>query len=126
MSHILIDSFGRVDLNNWQEKGAKCLAMIMCGVMVTAVGNSSLIAEQSSGEAEFRENCSECHIDGGNIIKSTKTLSEKDRSANGIKTSDDIINIMRNPGEGMTRFDNKTLSDSAARNIADYIISTFK
>ena len=113
-------------MNNWQEKVAKCLAMIMCGVMVTAVGNSSLIAEQSSGEAEFRGNCSECHIDGGNIIKSTKTLSEKDRSANGIKTADDIINIMRNPGEGMTRFDNKTLSDSAARNIADYIISTFK
>jgi cytochrome c6 len=33
---------------------------------------------------------------------------------------------MRKPGEGMTTFDKKTVSDKEATAIADYIIRTFK
>jgi cytochrome c6 len=103
-----------------------CLIMVLSVAVVSAVGSTTLIAEQSRGEAEFREYCAECHVDGGNIIKSTKTLSEKDRVTNGIKTADDIIKIIRNPGEGMTRFDDKTLPNNEARRIAEFIIKTFK
>jgi len=33
---------------------------------------------------------------------------------------------MRKPGAGMTSFDDKILSDKAAKEIAEYILKTFK
>ena len=87
---------------------------------------TALAATNKMGEAEFKEHCTVCHADGGNIIKTDKTLSRKDLEKHGIKTRKDIINIMRKPGEGMTTFDKKTISDKEATAIADYIIKTFK
>ncbi len=43
-----------------------------------------------------------------------------------MKSAEDIIGKMRNPGPGMTQFDAKTISDEEARAIADYILKTFK
>lgn len=86
----------------------------------------TLAVDLINGEAGFKENCAECHIGGGNIVNPNKTLSEKDRNMNGIKTADDIVRIMRKPGEGMTKFDENTISDDDARKIAGYIINTFK
>lgn len=79
-----------------------------------------------SGEAEFKEHCSVCHPDGGNIVNPAKTLHKKDRDANGIKKPADIISKMRNPGPGMTQFDKNTISDTEAQAIAEYILKTFK
>ena len=87
---------------------------------------SAASAASMSGEADFKEHCASCHADGGNIVKPDKTLSRKDREKNGIKTAKDIVNVMRKPGEGMTTFDKKTLSDKQAKAIANYIIKTFK
>jgi cytochrome c6 len=78
------------------------------------------------GEAGFKEYCVACHADGGNIINSAKTLSKKDREKNGVLTVKDIIKIMRQPGEGMSQFDEKTLPEAEAEKIAEYIISVFK
>jgi cytochrome c6 len=83
-------------------------------------------ANPQSGEAEFKEYCAACHADGGNLINSAKTLSKADREKNGVNTVKDIIRIMRKPGEGMTMFDEKTLPEAEAANIAEYIIKTFK
>jgi cytochrome c6 len=82
--------------------------------------------EKIDGAKEFKEHCAVCHPDGGNIVNPKKTLSKKDREANGIKTVKDIIKNMRNPGPGMTKFDEKTISDKEAKAIADYILKTFK
>ena len=38
----------------------------------------------------------------------------------------DIIRNMRNPGPGMTVFDAKTIPDKEAKEIAGYILKTFK
>jgi len=76
-----------------------------------------------------------CHPKGGNIFKPQKTLFKKDREANNIKSAKDIVRKMRNPGivathpdewSGMKLFDEKTISDKDALEIADYIIKTFK
>jgi cytochrome c6 len=80
---------------------------------------------QSSGESLFAANCKVCHPDGGNIINPAKTLQKKDRMANNVKTAADIVNKMRNPGPGMTKFDEKTISDKDAHAIAEYVIKTF-
>jgi len=83
-------------------------------------------AKAINGEAGFKEHCSSCHADGGNIIKADRTLSRKDREKHGIKTANDIVKLMRKPGEGMTTFDKKTVPDKEARAIADYNMKTFK
>jgi cytochrome c6 len=108
----------------------KCLAACLLATFCLAIASYSFdtaqAAMQTTGEAEFKEYCSECHFDGGNVIRPNKTLSEKDRVVNGVKNIDDIIKLMRNPGEGMTKFDEKTLLDQDARKIAEYIVNTFK
>jgi cytochrome c6 len=83
-------------------------------------------AKGKSGEELFKENCSMCHPNGGNIINPGFTLHKKDREAHGVVKAEDIIGKMRNPGPGMTRFDKKTIPDKDARKIAEYILKIFK
>ncbi len=79
-----------------------------------------------TGEELFKANCAPCHPDGGNIVNPQFTLKKKDREAHGVKTAADIVNKMRNPGPGMTKFDKNTVPDRDAKKIADYIMKTFK
>ncbi len=81
--------------------------------------------EAKTGEALFNQNCATCHAGGGNVVNPKKTLHKKDREANGVKTVDDIIGKMRNPGPGMPKFDQNTLPDKDARAIAQYEYDTF-
>jgi cytochrome c6 len=90
-------------------------------------GLQSVPAESASpGEMLFGKYCAACHADGGNVIAPAKTLQRKILELNGIKKPADIVEKMRNPGPGMTRFDEKTISDKEARAIAEYILKTFK
>jgi len=82
--------------------------------------------EKVDGKREFEEHCASCHPKGGNIINAQKTLSKKALTANGIKTDKDIVAKMRNPGPGMTKFDEKALNAKEAKAVADYIMKTFK
>ena len=93
--------------------------------MAGAVIGPDRAAAGSSGEALFKQHCAVCHPDGGNIINPQKTLHKKDRDANTIKTAADIVHTMRNPGLGMTKFDEKTILDKDAKEIAEYILKTF-
>jgi cytochrome c6 len=82
-------------------------------------------APAKEGAALFKQYCAVCHPDGNNIVNQKKTLHKKDREANGIKSEKDIIRVMRNPGSGMQAFDEKTVSNSDAKEIAEYVIKTF-
>ncbi len=93
--------------------------VVLFGTQVTA-------KENASGEALFQQNCSPCHANGGNIINPEFTLQKKDRERHGVKAAADIIARMRNPGPGMTKFDAATIPDKQAKEIAEYIIKTFK
>ena len=105
---------------------ARNYALIALAAFATTSSADTKKGGKIDGKKEFQEHCAECHVNGGNMIKPDKTLSKKDREANGVKTAKDIIGTMRNPGPGMTKFDKKTISDREARAIADYIIKTFK
>ncbi|HJV65477.1 MAG TPA: c-type cytochrome [Geomonas sp.] len=94
----------------------------------TAPVSSAKSATPTSGaaaDALYKQYCAACHPDGGNTINPKKTLHAKDLAANNVKTSDDIVNLMRNPGPGMTKFDATTISDDDAKKIGDYILATF-
>ena len=78
------------------------------------------------GEAGFKQYCAACHPNGGNIINPKKTLHKKDLDASKIKNAEDIVKIMRTPPPGMTPFDANTVPDKEAKDIANYILTTFK
>jgi len=119
-----------------QMKKMSLLPMVIISIFVCVI---SLSAQDESkehpGKLLFKNNCSPCHPDGGNIINPQKTLHKKDLDANKITTAEDIVKKMRNPGPspthpqdwaGMKMFDQKTISDQDAQKIADYILKTFK
>ncbi len=108
----------------------KRVLTVACMLAVAAFATTSFAdtkkGQKIDGKKEFEEHCAVCHKDGGNMVTPAKTLSKKDREANGVKTAKDIIDKMRKPGPGMTQFDKKTISDKEAKAIADYIMKTFK
>lgn len=99
-----------------------CSLLLLC-----AAGDAAQAATGKTGEAGFKEHCAACHPDGGNNIKQAKTLSKKDREKNGVITEKDIMHAMRKPGAWCLKtFDKKALPDSDAKEIAEYIMKTFK
>jgi cytochrome c6 len=98
---------------------------IAAAVFVVSGGVAAQPAAKNAGEAEFKEHCAVCHPNGGNIVNAKKTLFKAGREANNIKTAADIVKNMRNPGPGMTKFDEKTLSNKDAQAIAEYILKAF-
>jgi len=101
------------------------LVVSMC-LVLPAVGLNAAEKKESAGAKLFQQHCASCHPDGGNIIKPTITLRMKNLEARGVKTAEAIIGKMRNPGPGMIRFDAKTISDKDAKEIAQYVLDTFK
>jgi len=81
---------------------------------------------ETQGESAFNEHCMACHPGGNNIFDSSKTLHKKDLDAHNIKTTDDIVNIMRNPGPQMTQFSKDDIPDNVAKEIAEYILKNMK
>ena len=103
--------------------------LAIAALLVMAASAASLHAaekKEASGAKLFEQHCAACHPNGGNIINPAFTLHKKDRDAHGVKTAKDIVGKMRKPGPGMTVFDAKTLPDKDAKEIAEYIIKTFK
>jgi cytochrome c6 len=80
----------------------------------------------SSGEALYKQYCSSCHPDGGNVSDPSRPLYRSALRRNHITKPEDIVRIMRKPLSRMIRFDVTTLSDQDARVIAEYILGTFK
>jgi len=100
--------------------------VVTVGLALPAAGLSAAEKKESPGARLFQQHCVACHPDGGNIIKPALSLRKKDMDAHGVKTADDIVGKMRNPGPGMTRFDTKMISDKDAKEIAKYILQAYK
>ncbi|MCE5313159.1 MAG: c-type cytochrome [Nitrospiraceae bacterium] len=79
----------------------------------------------ATGEELFNKLCSACHPNGGNVFKANKTLSKADMQANNVKTAADIVNLMRNPGPFMAKFDKETISDKDAMMIAEFVLQKY-
>ena len=96
--------------------------------MAIAALSTSCLSTANKGRAEiiFKEKCSMCHPNGGNIMKGTKGLKRDDLLRNNIRNSQDIIVYLRNPGPGMPRFDANSIPDKEAAILADYILKTFR
>lgn len=101
-------------------------AVIAASLSLPSAGLYAAPKTEPKGAALFQQHCASCHPDGGNIINAANTLKKKVRESHGVKSAKDIIAKMRKPGPGMTAFDAKTVPDKDAKEIAEYIIKTFK
>ena len=54
-----------------------------------------IVNADQSGEELFSMHCSGCHVQGGNIIRRTKTLKIKALKRNGVDNQDAIARIAR-------------------------------
>lgn len=97
------------------KRGMILAALVLTTALLTSVAS----AAPSNGETIFKAKCASCHPDGGNIINPKETLK-------GIKDPKKIIGKIRKGGGGMPVFDVKTISDADAKQLASYIIKTFK
>ncbi len=100
--------------------------LLMSVCLFITVGFTQETAKEKPGESMFKKHCAICHRDGGNIINPKKTLHKKDLDASNFKKADDIVKLMRNGMPGMPKFNEKTIPDKDAREIAEYILKTFK
>jgi len=100
--------------------------VVSAGLAISATGLYGAEKKESEGAKLFQLHCAACHPGGGNLLNPAFTLHKKDRDAHGTRTAKDIVGKMRNPGPGMTRFDAKTIPDKEAKEIAEYILKTFK
>ena len=82
--------------------------------------------QPKTGETLFKQHCAVCHPDGGNVVTPQKTLHRKSLTAHKINKPEDIVKIMRNPGQGMNKFDEATIPDKDAMSIAEFILNTYK
>ncbi len=69
------------------------LMVIITSIFLFPIGTSAL--EQIQGEVLFTNNCSGCHVNGGNIIRRRKTLKLQDLQRNGIDNPEAIAKIAR-------------------------------
>ena len=97
------------------KKGMILAALALSTALLASVAS----AAPAVGETIFKAKCASCHPDGGNIINPKETLK-------GIKDSKKIIGKIRKGGGGMPVFDAKAISDADAKQLATYIIKTFK
>jgi cytochrome c6 len=103
---------------------------LLTGTLISAALLAATAQADTKGKidakAEFAEHCASCHPAGGNIINPAKTIKKAELSKAGIKTWKDIVAKMRKPGPGMTTFSKQDISDKEAKEIAEYILKTFK
>jgi cytochrome c6 len=102
------------------------VGLMMVATCLALSGFAAEAKKGKAGEELFKQHCSMCHPEGGNIINAKKTLRGKDLKANHILKAEEIVKLMRNPGPGMNKFDQKIVPDKDAMEIARYILEAFK
>ena len=97
------------------------VAIAICNLTFTY---PALAAETSKGAKIFSDNCSSCHIGGGNILVAEKTLNKEalskylpDYNADSIQA---IIDQLQNGKNAMPAFKNK-LSSEEILDVAAYV-----
>tara|TARA_Y100001968_G_C19025724_1_gene557337 strand:- start:337 stop:627 length:291 start_codon:yes stop_codon:yes gene_type:complete len=81
----------------------------------------TLALETNTGESLFKNNCSGCHINGGNIIRRSKNLKISALKSNGIFDKDSIAKIARE-GIGIMDGYEESLGEKGDLIVASWII----
>lgn len=116
--------------------GAKIAALAILVISLSLLSCAARQGEMSAGMANdtsggktgaalFKQRCASCHPNGGNVFKAEKTLHKGALSSNNLANTDALVKYMRKPGQGMPKFNERSLPDPQARKIAEYVLKTF-
>ncbi len=92
--------------------------LILLIILVLPLHSYSLTEE--SGEALFEMNCSGCHVNGGNIIRRSKTLRIKDLKRNELDNPAAIARVARD-GVGIMSGYEEVLGKGGDELVANWI-----
>ncbi|AAP99622.1 MULTISPECIES: c-type cytochrome [Prochlorococcus] len=102
-------------------KAFRCFILIALVISsVFGTPNRVLANNQTNGERLFIENCAGCHINGGNIIRRSKTLRLKDLHRNGLDNADAIAKIAKE-GIGIMSGYKDVLGENGDNLVANWI-----
>ena len=93
--------------------------LVLVSTFITLPSDAATLNE-SKGEQLFLENCSGCHIKGGNIIRRNKTLKIRDLNRNGVETPEAIAKIAREGIGSMSGYE-EVLGEKGDQLVANWI-----
>jgi cytochrome c6 len=85
-------------------------------------GFGQVTAKSKIGEEEFKENCSSCHPNGGNVIEPEDTIKGSPR----LRDFKTFLSWIRKPVQPMPTFSSSQISEEQARQLYDYIVEASK
>jgi len=103
------------------------------GAQVATAASPAVASEPAAAPVDlkkggelFKKHCTMCHPDGGNIVNPKKSLKKGSLESRNIREAADIVRVMRSPGQGMMKFDEKAIPEADAIQVGAYILTTFK
>ncbi len=96
------------------------LLILSFTVSSLSLPTKSWATEKANGKDLFIQHCSGCHINGGNIIRRSKTLKIKALNRNGINNPDAIAKIARSGIGIMSGYEN-VLGENGDQVVANWI-----
>ena len=99
---------------------SKTLLLMAITIIIFSLPFQVLGFDNNRGEDLFINNCSGCHIKGGNIIRRGKTLKISALKRNGINSPQAIAEIARN-GRGSMSGYKESLGEDGDKIVAEWI-----
>ncbi len=104
----------------------KSVSAVLALLAVVAFLSVAFAAKGPSGKELYEKNCAGCHPNGGNSMKPAFSLHKKDLAAHKVDSVKGIVEKIRRPGPGMPSFSKSMISDAQAKEIARYILKTYR
>jgi cytochrome c6 len=99
-----------------------CLMVVILVSVFTTAGMTQGTTGAASGEQLFKEQCSACHPNGGNVINPHKPLKGSPK----LKTFAAFLSWIRKPVQPMPPFPPSKIPDQQAKKLYDYILKQKK
>ena len=78
------------------------------------------LSEMARGAQLFEQHCSGCHVNGGNVIRRSKTLNRQDLLREGVKSAADVARIAAQ-GKGQMSGYGKVLGEGGPEAVGAWV-----
>ncbi len=99
------------------KEGLLTILLVTCILTLT---NTTSAANELNGETLFKNHCSGCHINGGNIIRRQKTLKLSALQRNGLDDPEKIARVAR-IGTGIMSGYEEVLGNGGDKLVANWV-----
>lgn len=108
-------------LREFTQLGRVAIAMISICFFLMILEPSAWAADLTNGSKVFSANCAACHVGGGNLVNSTKTLKKDALETYKMNSLDAIKAQVTNGKAAMPSFKSR-LTDDEIEDVAAYVL----